>query len=175
MKMNLTTNIQSKTTIMNRKFKSWMVISVLVATMIPALSLAQEESEKDKGGIVSYGEPDFFRPYDKRGLHMFETTKEDLNKEYTGRKFSLGAGFSLQFQSLKNENTGALNNDFDAKEVNALAKLAPGFSLPQANLYIDAQLAEGIRLHLANYMASKHHNEFWVKGGYLQVDKLPFN
>ncbi len=164
---------------MNRRFKSWMVISAMMATMIPALAFAQEESEKDKGGIASYGEPDFFRPYDKRGLHMFETTKEDLNKEYTGRKFSLGAGFSLQFQSLKNENPGALNNDFDgttaADKTNALAKLAPGFSLPQANLYIDAQLADGIRLHLANYMASKHHNEFWVKGGYLQVDKLPFD
>lgn len=144
------------------------------ALALPIVATAQEEDEKDKGGIATYAEPDFFRPYDKRGLHMFETTKEDMNKEYTGRKFSLGAGFSLQFQSLKNENPGALNNDFDAKEINALPKLAPGFSLPQANLYIDAQLADGIRLHLANYMASKHHNEFWVKGGYLQVDKIPF-
>lgn len=152
-----------------------LALAIGIATLaLPAVTFAQEEDEKDKGGIATYGEPNFFRPYDKRGLHMFETTKEDLNKEYTGRKFSLGAGFSLQFQSLKNENPGALNNDFDAKEANALPKLAPGFSLPQANLYIDAQLADGIRLHLANYMASKHHNEFWVKGGYLQVDKIPF-
>ena len=162
---------------MNRKFKSWMVISALMATMIPAATFAQEESEQDKGGIAAYGEPDFFRPYDKRGLNMFETTKEDMNKEYTGRKFSIGAGFSLQFQSLKNSNT-ALNNDFKgttaADRYNAVPNVAPGFSLPQANLYIDAQLADGIRLHLANYMASKHHNEFWVKGGYLQVDKMPF-
>jgi len=163
---------------MNRRIKSWMVISAMMATMIPAVVFAQEESEQDKGGIATYGEPDFFRPYDKRGLHMFETTKEDMDKAYTGRKFSIGAGFSLQFQSLKNSNKDALNNDFKgatpADRENALAQLAPGFSLPQANLYIDAQLADGIRLHLANYMASKHHNEFWVKGGYLQVDKLPF-
>lgn len=159
---------------MKTKIKSWMIISAMLAGMAPAAVMAQEEADIDKGGIASYGEPDFFRPYDKRGLHMFETTKADMNKTYEGRKFSIGAGFSLQFQSLKHENSGALNNDFDAKEANALAKLAPGFSLPQANLYIDAQLADGFRLHLANYMASKHHNEFWVKGGYLQVDKIPF-
>lgn len=152
--------------------------AALVIVLGPLSSYAQEEPEIDKGGIATYGEPDFFRPYDKRGLHMFETTKQDINKKYTGRKISLGAGFSLQFQSLKNENPGALNNDYKGatpqEKANALAQLAPGFSLPQANLYIDVQLAEGMRLHLANYMASKHHNEFWVKGGYLQVDKIPF-
>ncbi|MBK8668710.1 MAG: hypothetical protein IPN89_04280 [Saprospiraceae bacterium] len=26
---------------------------------------------------------------------------------------------------------------------------------------------------LENYMAARHHNEFWVKGGYIQIDKLP--
>src|SRR5690606_23620390 len=88
-----------------------LALAIGIATLaLPAVTFAQEEDEKDKGGIATYGEPNFFRPYDKRGLHMFETTKEDLNKEYTGRKFSLGAGFSLQFQSLKNENPEALNN-----------------------------------------------------------------
>lgn len=147
-------------------------IAAIVASTIPATLFAQEEKEVDKGPIVQYGEGDFFRPYDKRGLHVFETTKEDINKPYTGRKISIGAGFSQQFQALKNENPGALNNQ--GTEANALYPLAPGFGLAAANLYIDAQLAEGIRLHLANYMASKHHNEFWVKGGYLQIDKFPF-
>src|SRR5690606_13082294 len=128
--------------------------------------------DADKGPIVQYGEPDFFRPYDKRGLNVFETTKADLNKPYTGRKISLGAGFTQQFQSLKNENPGAENNT--GTESNALFPLAPGFMTAQANLYIDVQLAQGIRLHLANYMSSRHHNEFWVKGGYLQIDKFPF-
>ena len=45
----------------------------------------------------------------------------------------------------------------------------------QANLFIDAQLADGITLNVTNYMSARHHNEFWVKGGYLQVDKLPFD
>jgi hypothetical protein len=29
-------------------------------------------------------------------------------------------------------------------------------------------------VHLATYLSSKHHPEAWVKGGYLQVDRLPF-
>lgn len=162
----------------NNNLITLVLIAALCMLLSPFSSYAQEEPEVDKGGIGTYGEPDFFRPYDKRGLHMFETTKQDLNKEYKGRRISFGAGFSLQYQALKNENPGALNanyhGDTSLERENALAQLAPGFSLPQANLYIDVQLSEGIRLHLANYMASKHHNEFWVKGGYLQVDKIPF-
>ncbi len=158
---------------MKTRFTSFATIVAIVASTIPAYTFAQEEKEIDKGPIVQYGEADFFRPYDKRGLHLFETTKEDINKPYTGRKISIGAGFAQQFQALKNENPGAINNT--GTEPNALYPLAPGFSLAAANLYIDAQLAEGIRLHLANYMASKHHNEFWVKGGYLQIDKFPFS
>jgi hypothetical protein len=34
-------------------------------------------------------------------------------------------------------------------------------------------LADGIRITLENYMSARHHNEFWVKGGYIQIDKLP--
>ena len=47
------------------------------------------------------------------------------------------------------------------------------FNLATANLNLDVQLGDGIRLALENYMSSRHHSEFWVKGGYIQVDKLP--
>ncbi|HEY1113836.1 MAG TPA: hypothetical protein VGE66_09745, partial [Chitinophagaceae bacterium] len=43
------------------------------------------------------------------------------------------------------------------------------------NLNLDMQLADGIRLSVESYMSARHHNEFWVKGGYIQFDKLPFN
>jgi len=157
-----------------------LAMAIGFATLsLPVASFAQEEAEDGKSeGAISYGEPDFFRPYDKRGLNVFETSKEDLNKAYKGRRINLGTGFALQFQSLKHENPGAQARLGGATNPttnrNQLVGIAPGFSLAQANLYIDAQLAEGIRLHLGNYMASKHHNEFWVKGGYLQVDKMPF-
>jgi len=51
--------------------------------------------------------------------------------------------------------------------------LASGFNLATANLRIDVQIADGIRVALENYMSSRHHSEFWVKGGYIQIDKLP--
>jgi len=35
-------------------------------------------------------------------------------------------------------------------------------------------LADGLRLNLTTYLSSRHHPETWVKGGYLQVDKLGF-
>jgi hypothetical protein len=43
-----------------------------------------------------------------------------------------------------------------------------------ANLNIDVQLADGIALNLVTYLSARHHNEAWVKGGYIQFDKVPF-
>jgi len=57
---------------------------------------------------------------------------------------------------------------------NQLYDLAPGFPLAQANLNVDVQLADGVRVSLVSYMSSHHHNEFWVKGGYFQIDKVGF-
>ncbi len=31
-----------------------------------------------------------------------------------------------------------------------------------------------MRLNLQTYLSSRHHNETWVKGGYLLIDELPF-
>jgi len=50
----------------------------------------------------------------------------------------------------------------------------PGFNLAMANLNIDAQLEDGIRMNLTMYLSARHHEETWVKGGYIQLDKLPF-
>jgi hypothetical protein len=49
-----------------------------------------------------------------------------------------------------------------------------GFPLAQANFNIDVQLADGVRVSLVSYMSAHHHNEFWVKGGYFQIDKVGF-
>ena len=48
------------------------------------------------------------------------------------------------------------------------------FDLAMANLNIDAQLSDGIRVNLSVYLASRHHEDTWVKGGYVQFDKLTF-
>lgn len=57
---------------------------------------------------------------------------------------------------------------------NALYQQAGGFPLAQANFNIDVQLVDGVRVSLVSYMSAHHHNEFWVKGGYFQIDKVGF-
>jgi hypothetical protein len=151
---------------MKSKTILWTTLALLV---LPSLGIAQEADKED---VIKYGKTDFIRPYDKKGLHVFETDKSDLKKKYEGRRIHLGAGFTMQFQSLQHENPGAINNH--SKGANHLFPITPGFMTSQANLYIDVQLMEGITMNLTNYMSSRHHNEFWVKGGYLQIDKFPF-
>lgn len=68
-----------------------------------------------------------------------------------------------------NTNTNALYNNN-----NQLYQQAGGFPLAMANFNIDVQLTDGVRVSLVSYMSSHHHNEFWVKGGYFQIDKVGF-
>lgn len=117
----------------------------------------------------------FSNPSDQNGVNKFETQKGDTLK-FDGLKVKIGGNFTQQFQMLKHSNTADPNNvtigaaTFD---VNKLYPLANGFNLATANLRFDIQLEDGIRVALENYMSSRHHQEFWVKGGYIQIDKLP--
>src|SRR5690606_28716992 len=56
-----------------------------------------------------------------------------------------------------------------------LADIGAGFNNATANLYLHAQLARGIRVQLSSYLSSRHHNETWVKDGYLPVDASPID
>lgn len=95
------------------------------------------------------------------GAQQFEAEK--INPEdFKELKVKIGADFALQYQGLSHE--------ADVE----LIDLKKNFNLPAANLYISADLAPGMRLHLNNYLSSRHHNEAWVEGGYLTIDHLPF-
>lgn len=126
------------------------VLRILALGIVPMLAFGQQPKIYN------------LRPYDKEGINQFETKKED--SEFNGVKAKLGAGFTQQFQALNHENDGSVE----------LYRLNPGFGLAMANLYLDAQLADGILLNLTTYLSSKHHQETWVKGGFLQIDKIPF-
>lgn len=106
-----------------------------------------------------------FRPYDQRGLHIFETPKEP-GVPYTGFEIYWGASFAQQMQSLSHENAA------DSPE---LLDIGTGFNLATANLYLGAQLAEGIRVHLTTYLSSRNHPEAWVKDGYILIDASPLD
>jgi hypothetical protein len=117
----------------------------------------------------------YFRSWNQEGVNVFETTKDDV-EPYEGVKVRVGGNFTQQFQSLSHSNNADVNlAEYRGNEVdlNALYPIAPGFNLATANLNLDVQLGDGIRLSLENYMSSRHHPEFWVKGGYIQFDKLP--
>ncbi len=120
----------------------------------------------------------YFRPADQRGLNMFEAPKQ-AGVPYQGFRLDWGAAFTQQFQNLSHSNTAAPRPGKDAQgndvNLNQLADIGWGFNLATANLNVNAQLAPGIRVALESYMSSRHHNEFWVKGGYLQIDESPIN
>jgi hypothetical protein len=87
---------------------------------------------------------------------------QDSGTNFQKLKVHVGADFAIQYQMLEHHADSAL------------IPLGKGFNLPTANLNLNADLAPGIHLNLVTYLASRHHNDTWVKGGYIVFDKLPF-
>lgn len=106
---------------------------------------------------------DYFRPWDQTGINIFEAPNQST-VPFDGVAVRVGGNFTQQYQMLSHSNGPS------APELYALGS---GFNLATANLNLDIQLEDGIRVSLENYMSSRHHSEFWVKGGYIQIDKLP--
>lgn len=106
----------------------------------------------------------YFRPAGFKGINKFETTKDSNNTPFTKVKVWVGGDFALQFQGITHS----------TKSNDSLIALGNNFNLPTANLNLNAQLADGIRMNMVTYLSSRHHNATWVKGGYLQIDKLDF-
>ncbi|MAL17834.1 MAG: hypothetical protein CL670_17265 [Balneola sp.] len=104
----------------------------------------------------------YFKDPGKSGLNVFETPKT-TNVEFDGLYVRVGGDFALQFQGISQSNAG-----------DSLAELGNNFNLPTANLNLDVQLDEGLRMHLRTYLSSRHHTESYVKGGYMQIDRLDF-
>jgi hypothetical protein len=116
----------------------------------------------------------YFRPNNRLGVNMFETSKQD-SIPFTGLKVKVGGNFEMEFQGLRNFNTAApMTKTGFTGNVNSLEPLTNGFALPAANLNVDAQLEDGVRMNITLYLASRHHENTWVKGGYIQFDKLLF-
>jgi hypothetical protein len=113
----------------------------------------------------------YFRFVDQRGLNVFESPKEP-GTDYTGFKLTWGGAFTQQFQNLTHKNTAAPKLVAGVNQ-NALTPIGSGFNTANANLYLNVQLARGIRVAVETYASSRHHNEFWVKDGYFLIDGSP--
>lgn len=106
---------------------------------------------------------DNFKQPDQRGINVFEAPKDTITN-FDGLEVRLGGAFAIQFQALDHENSGGT----------PLIEIGDNFNLPTANLDLDVQLYDGVRMHLRTYLSSRHHPEPYVKGGYIQIDKLDF-
>ncbi|HMG14772.1 MAG TPA: hypothetical protein VK590_04970, partial [Saprospiraceae bacterium] len=126
----------------------------------------------------------YFRSWDKNGINVFEPSKSDDQPEFKGLHLKIGASFTQNYQSLKHSNTPIYHPESPTNPVNqnllygttrndSTSATLTGFNTAMANLNLDVQLGDGIRMCVESYMSTRHHNEFWVKGGYIQIDRLP--
>ena len=121
-----------------------------------------QESQEMVKSIWDRDIPNFRQP-DKRGVNDFEAPK-DWDTYYDGVQVRVGGASTIQFQDLDQENSSTVE----------LHELGGNFNLATANLDLDVLLYDGVRMHLRTYLSSQHHSEAWVKGGYIQIDKLDF-
>jgi hypothetical protein len=139
-----------------------------------------QPAKKSDAKLVRYYAPaieiQHLRANDMRGINVFESPKE-AGASYQGFKLAWGGAFAQQFQNLTHQNAAApkIAKDAAGKDYNqnALIPIGSGFNNADANLYLNAQLARGIRVALEGYASSRHHNEFWIKDGYFLIDGSP--
>ncbi|MBK8920134.1 MAG: hypothetical protein IPM81_01260 [Saprospirales bacterium] len=153
--------------------KNGLFFSVFVLLLSASWAFAQQP------------EIQYYRPWDKTGINGFEPSKSAAQPAYTGFKIRIGGAFTQDFQSITHSNVPTYKAVSPTNKTNAnllynataegdsTDATLSGFNLAMANLNLDFQIEDGIRVCLENYMSSRHHSEFWVKGGYIQIDKLP--
>jgi hypothetical protein len=104
------------------------------------------------------------RPMDQRGLNMYEPSKHDT-VTFQGTRLVFGGAFRQDFQGIGHKN----------ESPTPLINLGHGFNNASANLNLDVQLAKGMRVAMTTYLSSRHHNETWVKDGYIMIDASPID
>jgi len=168
-----------------KRSAGWPRLTVMLMLLITIEAHAQGSAIPDTATAVNPAAPastaranpqlitiSHFKAHDARALNQFEPPKQE-GVPYTGFQLQWGAAFAQQFQALRHENNAA-PNIVGGVDVNRLINIGSGFNNADANLYLDAQLARGIRVALTSYLSSRHHPETWVKDGYLLVDGSPW-
>lgn len=142
--------------------RSWLSAAVVCIVCVSA----QANAQGDRG--IQH-----IRPLDRRGLTVFEDPKLDTST-FKGLTLAIGGGFSQEYQSLTHS-TNAAPNIVNGVNVNALTRIGSGFNTAMANMYVNVQLARGVRVALTSYLSSRNHNETWVKDGYILIDESPWD
>ena len=77
-----------------KKFISYTtLLTVVLYSMAPLVSFAQSDVKEFK---EYYGRPSYWRPYDQRGINVFETSKQADSMLFEGPRVRFGAGFTQQ-------------------------------------------------------------------------------
>lgn len=122
---------------------------------------------------VTFGDMQNQIPRSKDGINVFDVQKDD--REFKGLSIDLGGAFNMDFQAINSFNdqpkTFAAPSQITGYR---LMNTENNFVLPAADMTIGAQLFDGVRVNLDIYLASRHHNDTYARGGYLQIDKLDF-
>ena len=143
---------------------------------VPAPKAAPDSTKKVVPQTVSLFRPkeiNHIRPADMRGVNVFESPKTD-EVPYTGFVLSFGGAFTQEFQGLSHSNTAA-PVVVSGVNSNQLMTIGHGFNNAVANLNVNAQLAPGIRVAMTSYLSARHHQESWVKDGYILMDESPID
>src|SRR5215831_14705575 len=98
---------------MKKYIVSSAALIVLMIAALPSIVKAQDEK-------IFYQRPSYWRPYDKRGVNLFETSKQEDSIKFEGLRVRLGAGFTQSYQALKHSNTAN-----DKESTNKLYALTP--------------------------------------------------
>jgi hypothetical protein len=141
------------------------------AKVVDSTAAAPKKTSPAPRYVVPPQEMQYMRHSDQRGVNVFESTKEE-GADYTGFKLNWGGAFAQQFQNLTHQNTAApkLVAGVDA---NNLIQIGSGFNNADANLFLNVQVARGIRVAVESYASARHHQESWIKDGYFQIDASP--
>ncbi|CAM3616312.1 hypothetical protein [Flavobacterium chungbukense] len=148
-------------------------IYILFITLISTYTIQAQVSFGNMQNQISRG---------KDGINVFDVQKD--TREFKGLSIDLGGAFNMDFQATNSFNdqptnittttTTAAGTTTRSITGYRLMNTENNFTLPAADMYIGAQLFDGVRVNLDIYLASRHHNDSYVKGGYLQIDKLDF-
>ncbi|PAF49046.1 hypothetical protein BKH43_07315 [Helicobacter sp. 13S00401-1] len=97
-------------------------------------------------------------------LNQFEAPHDDA--PFDGPSIGVHGDLSFFVQSM--------DDNFNGTTPGVRSPQKIGFSLPVANLDISARLARGFNVVLQTRLASHHHTNTFVKGGYATIESLDF-
>lgn len=141
-----------------KKFAVVLLSTVVCGTLASAKIVQQFEPEKDTSAFSGKPEVSF-----STDLSFYF---QGLSQSYTG--VTLPSTNATTFAGV-NYPVGGFTT-----KTNADAPIESGLILPTANFDINAKVMSGFNVKLQTMLASHHHNDTYVKGGYATIDNLDF-